>query len=538
MTRQVDDLTNVSDVVARQVSAGRGDATAFVASDATLTYDELRRQVNCAGHLLRELGVRREQRVLLVLDDTTVFPIMFLGAIRIGAVPVPVSHLDKDDNFRHFVDDSYAEVVVTDAGVLDRLRGALGDRPVRWLVRGRDDRGVTELDAALGAQPDELDAAPTHRDDMAFWLYSSGSTGKPKGVVHLQHDIGVTCQQYAGGVLGLGPDDVHFSTTKLFHAYGLGNGLTFPLWFGGTSVLMSGPPKPPAILQTLRAHRPSVFFSVPALFGLLARDPDADGALDSVRFCVSAAEPLPPTTINRWRERFGIDIVDGIGSTEMLHIYCSNRPGDVRPGTTGSPVPGYELTLFDDAGVTVEGPGIGALLVRGDSCAAFYWHQHEKSKASMLGDWFATGDRYERLADGTYAYVGRVDDMLKVGGLWVSPVDMEHALMEHPRVAGVGVVGVRIEDASRIAAYVQCAGDEPGDDALAEELRAWCKERMRRYEYPHLVHFVDDLPRTLTGKVQRFRLREWAMQATAGVTEAGATDAPGSTYASPGAPAL
>lgn len=534
---------NVSEIVERQVTAGRGDATAFIAPDATLTYDELRRQVNRAGHLLRELGVRREQRVLLVLDDTTVFPIAFLGAIRVGAVPVPVSHLDKADNFRHFVDDSYAEVVVTDAGVLGRLREALGDRPVRYLVRGRDDACVTELDAGMAAQPDELDPVPTHRDDVAFWLYSSGSTGKPKGVVHLQHDIGVTCEQYAGGVLGLGADDVTFSTTKLFHAYGLGNGLTFPLWFGATAVLMSGPPRPPAILDTLRAHRPSVFFSVPALFGLLVRDPDADGALDSVRFCVSAAEPLPPATIARWRERFGTDIVDGIGSTEMLHIYCSNRPGDVRPGTTGWPVPGYDLKLVDDDGVTLEGAGIGALFVRGDSCAAYYWHQHEKTRASMVGDWFASGDRYERAGDGTYSYVGRVDDMLKVGGLWVSPVDLEHALLEHPRVAGVGVVGIRIDDASRIAAYVQCAGDQPGDDALADELRAWCKERMRRYEYPHVVQFVHELPRTLTGKVQRFRLREWAAGSSPGapppapVSEDAATSAPGSTYVSPVSPA-
>jgi benzoate-CoA ligase family protein len=506
---------NVSEIVERQVSAGRGDASAFIAADATLTYEALRRQVNRAGHLLRALGVGREQRVLLVLDDTTVFPILFLAAIRIGAVPVPVSHLDTSDNYRHFVDDSYAEVVVADAAVLDRLRQALGDRPVRYLVRGREEPGVTELNSALAAQADELDAVATHRDDAAFWLYSSGSTGRPKGVVHLQHDIGVTCERYAGEVLGLTSDDVHFSTTKLFHAYGLGNALTFPLWFGGTSVLHAGPPKPPAILETLRAHRPSVFFSVPALFGLLARDPDADGALDSARFCVSAAEPLPPTTIARWRERFGVDIVDGIGSTEMLHIYCSNRPGDIRPGTTGRPVPGYELRLLADDGTLLDGPGIGALHVRGDSCAAAYWHQHEKTKASMLGGWFATGDRYERAVDGTYAYVGRVDDMLKIGGLWVSPVDMEHVLMEHPRVASVGVVGVRIDDASRIAAYVICAGDEPGDDAFAEDLRAWCKQRMRRYEYPHLVRFVDDLPRTLTGKVQRFRLREWAAEAAA-----------------------
>jgi benzoate-CoA ligase len=500
---------NAGDLVSRQVEAGRGDSRAIVAADAALTYDQLRRQINRAGRLLLELGVRREQRVLLVLDDTSVFPIVFLGAMRIGAVPVPVSPLDKDDNFRHFVDDSYAEIVVTDAAMQERLAAALAGRPVRWLVRGGHGADVVELDEALAGQSDELDASPTHRDDMAFWLYSSGSTGKPKGVVHLHHDIAVTCDNYARQVLGLGPDDVTFSTTKLFHAYGLGNGLSFPLSLGASSVLMPGPSRPGPILETLRRHRPTVFFSVPALFGALVRDPDADGALDSVRFCVSAAEPLPPTTITRWRERFGLDIVDGIGSTEMLHIYCSNRPGQIVPGTTGRPVPGYELRLVDDSGTVLEGPAIGALEVRGDSCAAFYWHQHEKTKASMRGDWFATGDRYERREDGTYAYVGRVDDMLKVGGLWVSPVDMEHALLEHPRVGGVGVVGVTVGDASRVAAYIECAGG-PGDDALADELRTWCKERMRRYEYPHVVRFVDDLPRTLTGKVQRFRLREWA----------------------------
>ena len=503
------DRLNAADMVDRQVAKGRGDKPAVIAADATLTYEQLRRAVNRAGGLLRELGVRREQRVLLVLDDTTAFPILFLGAMRIGAVPVSVSPLDKDDNFRHFVDDAYAEVVAVDAGVYDRISAALGSRPVRWLVRGGSGNDVVELDGGLAAQSDELDPAPTHRDDPAFWLYSSGSTGRPKGVVHLHHDIPVTVENYARQVLGLSDSDVTFSTTKLFHAYGLGNGLSFPLSLGATSVLMSGPTRPEPILETLRRHEPTVFFSVPGLFGVLVRHPDADGALDSVRFSVSAAEPLPPTTIARWRDRFGQDIVDGIGSTEMLHIYCSNRPGDVVPGTSGWPVPGYDLRLVDDGGGVMEGPGVGALEVRGDSCAAFYWHQHEKSKASMRGEWFASGDRYERLADGTYSYVGRVDDMLKVGGLWVSPVDMEHVLMEHPRVAGVGVVGVTVDGASRVAAYVECDGG-PGDDALAEELRAWCKERMRRYEYPHVVTFVDALPRTLTGKVQRFRLREWA----------------------------
>ncbi len=511
---------NASDIVERQVAAGRGAKTAVVAEDATLTYDELRRQINRAGGALRELGVRREQRVLLVLDDTNAFPVVFLGAMRIGAVPVPVSPRDKDDNFRHFVEDSYAEVVVVDAAQLERLAGVLMGHDLRWLVAGGEatiaagagtqaGAGAITLQEAMSGQSDELEAVVMHRDDMAFWLYSSGSTGKPKGVVHLHHDIEVTCENYARRVLGLSEDDVTFSTTKLFHAYGLGNALTFPLWCGAGSVLMRGPTKPEPIIETLRRHRPTVFFSVPALFGAIVHEPAADEALESVRFCVSAAEALPAQTIERWRARFGLDIVDGIGSTEMLHIYCSNRPGRVAPGTTGWPVPGYELRLVDDDGEVLEGPAVGSLQVRGDSCAPYYWHQHEKTKSSMLGDWFVTGDRYERGEDGTYTYVGRVDDMLKVGGLWVSPIDMEHTLLEHPRVEGVGVVGVHIEDATRIAAYVQCAGG-PGDDALADELRTWCKERMRRYEYPHLVTFVDDLPRTLTGKVQRFQLREWA----------------------------
>ncbi len=497
---------NASMMVDRQVEAGREDKPAFVAPDATLTYGELRRQVNRMGNLLRSLGVAREQRVLLVLDDTTAFPLAFLGAMRIGAVPVPVSALDKADNFRHYVEDSYATVVFADAATLPRLQEALADMPLRYLVPG------AELDAALAAHEDELDPVAMHRDDMAFWLYSSGSTGKPKGVVHLQHDIEFTCDTYARQVLGLREDDITFSTTKLFHAYGLGNGLSFPLWFGATSVLKSGRPTPETLLATLRERQPTVFFSVPALYGLLVRDPDADGAFDSVRMCVSAAEALPPQTAERWKERFGLDIIDGIGSTEMLHIYCSNSPDRVEPGTTGRPVPGYELRLVDEAGRELEGAAEGGLEVRGDSCAAFYWHQHEKTKSCMRGDWFASGDRYQRREDGAYVYVGRMDDMLKVGGLWVSPIDMEHVLLQHPRITGVGVVGVTVEDVSRVAAFVECEGD--GDEALAGELRAFCKERMRRYEYPHVVEFVDELPRTLTGKVQRFRLRELAAERT------------------------
>src|SRR3954470_11686409 len=281
---------NASQIVDRHVESGRADKPAFIAADATLTYEGLRKQVNRAGGLLRELGVGREHRVLLVLDDTTAFPILFLGAMRIGAVPVPVSHLDKGDNFRHFVEDSYATVVATDAETLPRLRSELAGHDLRYVVRGTDGPGVVDLDAGLAAQEDELEPAPTHRDDMAFWLYSSGSTGKPKGVVHLHHDIEVTCENYAGEVLGLRADDVTFSTTKLFHAYGLGNNLSFPLWFGATALLMQGPTKPERILETLRANRPTVFYSVPALYGAIVREAGADDAFTSVRMCVSAAE--------------------------------------------------------------------------------------------------------------------------------------------------------------------------------------------------------------------------------------------------------
>jgi benzoate-CoA ligase len=501
---------NAACIVDRQVERGLGAKPAFIAADSALSYEDLRQQINRAGHLLRELGVRREDRVLLVLDDSTAFPIAFLGAMRIGAVPVPVSVLDKADNFRHYVEDSYAEVVVADASCLPRLREALARTPVRYLVHEAQDDEAVAFEAALAAQEHELDPAPTHRDDMAFWLYSSGSTGKPKGVVHLHHDMQVTCESYAEGVLGLREDDVTFSTTKLFHAYGLGNALSFPLFFGATSVLRAGATKLAPVLDTLRRHRPTMFFSVPALYTAIAAAPSAEDALRSVRRCVSAAEALPKTTYERFKERFGHEILDGIGSTEMLHIFCSNRPGAVVPGTTGREVPGYELRIVNEEdGRVLDGPGTGSLEVRGDSCAAFYWHQHEKTKRCMRGDWFSTGDRSERRADGSYAYVGRIDDMLKVGGLWVSPTDMEHALLEHPRVQGVGVVGITIDDASRIAAFIEC-GDDPGDDALADELRAWCKQRLRRYEYPHVVEFVDELPRTLTGKVQRFRLRELA----------------------------
>jgi benzoate-CoA ligase len=302
-------------------------------------------------------------------------------------------------------------------------------------------------------------------------------------------------------------NDVTFSSTKLYHAYGLGNNLTFPYSVGATTVLRPGRPDPRGLLETAQEQRPSLFFSVPTLYGAMVNLPDAaDHDLSSVRMCISAAEPLAPEVLRRWQAAFDLDIVDGIGSTEMLHIYCSNRPGDVRPGTSGTPVPGYELRLLDEQGAAVADGEVGNLHVRGDSALAYYWHQHEKTKAAIHGDLFFTGDRYRVDSGGDYVYEGRADDMIKIAGLWASPIEIENVLVEHPRVLEAAAVGVEAEYTMRVKAFVVARGDH-GDDGLVGELQEWCKTRLRRYEYPHFIEFVDDLPKTPTGKIQRYKLR-------------------------------
>jgi benzoate-CoA ligase family protein len=506
---------NATLVLDRHVEAGRGGEIACIASDATLTYEELRWRVNRMGHLLLALGLTREQRVLLVLDSTTAFPIAFFGALRIGAVPVPVSASDTPDHFQHFIDDSYADLIVCDPACVPRLKGPLKDRRVRYLVRGLEAEDLVDLDSGLAAQDNELAAVAAHPDDIAFWLYSSGSTGKPKAVVHSHHNLSASCEGFAGAVLRICPEDRIFSSSKFHHAYGLGNGLCVPLHFGATAILRDGPPELEHLLETLREQRPTVYYSVPSLYRLLADDSGADGAFDSVRVCVSAGEPLSAQTFDSCRERFGVQILDGIGSTEMFTTYCTNWPGEVVRGTTGRPVPGYELRLRDERDRIIEGPGVGALEVRGESRAAFYWHEREQSRRCMRGEWFTSGDRFERRADGSYVYIGRNDDMLRIGARWISPTDMEHVLLEHPAVAGVGVVSVSVDGSSRVAAFVECVDGACGDDELASMLRDWCRERMREYEYPHIVRFLDRLPLTLTGKPQRFKLRELAERGVA-----------------------
>ena len=485
------DLYNASTLLDANLAAGRGGKVAISCAGERVTYDELYGRTCGVGSRLREIGLEAGDRVLLVMDDCPELPAVFLGAIRVGAVPVPVNPLYPAGEYGYFVVDSGASVAVVDDACAEKVDGTR----------------VVRVDELRGAA-DDFPPASTRAEDMAFWLYSSGSTGHHKGVVHRQRDMLATCETYAKHVLGIGEDDVTFSTTKLFHAYGLGNNLSFPYWAGATTVLLPGRPTPEAVFAAVARERPTIVFSVPTLYNAMLHAASEDQDWSSVRFCVSAAEPLPAEVWQRWRERYGLEILDGIGSTEMLHIYCSNRRGRVVPGSSGTPVPGYEVKLLDEEGEELTGEATGDLYVRGDSMLAEYWNQPEKTADSIRDGWFYSRDRYRRDADGYYWYEGRADDMFKVSGLWVSPIDVEARLIEHPAVVEAAVVGAAVEGLSRAKAFVVCAPTASRDDRLADELRAFCGQRLHRYQVPHAIEFADELPKTVTGKILRYRLRE------------------------------
>jgi len=501
---------NAATLIDANLEAGRGEKTAIHFGDERITYRDLFNRVCAMGRALRALGVAREQRVLLILNDTPAFPAAFFGAMRVGAVPVPVNPLYKASDYRFFLEDSYARVVITETAYLDKLSQALDghDEAVIVIVADGAAPNAYSMAELLAAHSGELPAASVHRDDMAFWLYSSGSTGKPKGVVHLHQDIPVTCDTYARHVLRLTEDDVVFGRV-LFHAYGLGNALTFPFSCGASTVLAPGRPTPRGVLDVVERYRPTVLCLVPTLYNAILNDETAASSdLSSLRLCVSAAEPLAPETWRRWKETFGQIILDGIGSTELLHIFCSNTLEAHKPGSSGRPVPGYDLRILDDDGRPAPVGDTGNLFVSGASAAPFYWRQREKSRHTMQGEWTATGDRYRMDEEGFYWYEGRADDMLKVGGEWVSPIEMENALIEHPSVREAAVVGVPVEGVLRIRAVIILVPQQASEPALKEELQAWCKARLQRFQYPHLIDFVDELPKTATGKIQRFKLRE------------------------------
>ena len=495
---------NVSTVLDHHLEAGRGDKTALVTSgNDPWTYADLHAATCRVAAQLVESGVRRGERVVLILDDTPSFPASFLGAMRMGAVPIPVNFMARPDDFGYFLDDSYAVAAIVDSWFMDEVSPQLEARPsVTTIVAngGELDRWLTEGD-------DEFTAVKTHPDDPAFWLYSSGSTGLPKAVMHRHSSPEATSVHFAQPTLGVNETDVVFSSTKMFHAYGLGNNLFFPLSVGACSIYSTGRPTPEALLERVATHHPSLYCSVPALYNAVLSHPAFDDVdWSSVRLGVSAAEPLPPETWRRFFERTGIEILDGLGSTEMLHIYCANRRGEAKPGTSGVPVDGYEMEIRDPDGVLIEDDQPGELWVKGPSALTGYWHQVERTRAKLIGEWFATGDRYHRDGDGYYVYEGRVDDMMKVGGLWVSPIEIENRLMEHATVSEAAVVKVEADNMSRIKAFVILS--EGAEVPKVTDLQEWCKAALLRYQFPHMVEFVEDFPRTATGKIQRFKLRE------------------------------
>ena len=489
-----------AELIERNLNAGREAKVAIHSAGGDVTYGALARLVNGAAGALLDLGLRREERVLIAGYDSPGWVAAFLGAIRMGAVPVPVNPLlQRSEDYDHYLDDSLARVVVVDANTEEKLKPAA--------VRAAGKPHVMRADEVTPG--DDVPAAATRKDDMAFWLYSSGSTGKPKAVVHLQHDIPYTCVTYAEQVLGITETDTTFSTTGLFHAYGFGNNLTFPYWVGASTVLHAGRHTPATVLDTIEKHRPTLFFSAPTLYNAILNFEGAKQRnLSSIRHCVAAAEALPAEVWRRWNDAFGLTILDGVGSTEMLHIYCSNRLDDVRPGSSGKPVPGYELKILDDEGKPVPEGEAGDLYVKGDSALALYWAKHGKSKRSILGEWFYTGDRYRVDDDGFYWYEGRSDDMIKVSGLWVSPIEIESVLLEHPAVGESAVVGVSVEGFTKIKAFVIARPSAVTGDALTAELQEHCKSRLQRFQYPHMIEFVPELPKTVTGKIQRYKLRE------------------------------
>ena len=494
--------------VDRNVLEGRGDKVAVLCEDRSFTYREIQADVNRFGNALKSLDVRMEERVALLLLDTEAYPQTFFGAIKIGAVPVCLNTMNRSKDFQYYLNDCRARVLVVDAALLDQIEPIRANlRFVKYIVvaNGEAPAGDVGLSSLIGTQSDQLTSAPTCRDDSCFWLYSSGSTGSPKGTVHLQHDMVYATETYAKKVLGIQEDDRCFSAAKLFFAYGLGNGLYFPFGVGATTVLLPKRPTPAEVYATVKQHRPSLYFGVPTLYGQMLEE---DGGMDGVRLCVSAGEALPADYIHRWKSRFQLDILDGIGSTEMAHIFISNQPGDIRPGSSGKVVPGYEARIVAEDMTDLPDNEMGILLVKGDSAAAFYWNKHEKSRQTMMGHWINTGDKYYRDAEGYFYCAGRSDDMLKVGGIWVSPNEVEACLIQHAAVLECAVIGAPDEDnLIKPMAFVVLNRTHQASTSMENELKEFVKASLALYKYPRWIRFLDELPKTATGKFKRFELR-------------------------------
>jgi benzoate-CoA ligase len=509
------DYNAAHDLIERNLAAGRADKVAYVDDAGTCTYGQLAERVNRFANAIVGLGVQREQRVLLCAADTIDFPTAFLGSIKAGIVPVAVNTLLTTDDYEYMLRDSRAQALIVSKVFLPTFAPLFGRLPdlKHVIVSGGDDDKYISFKRIVADALPTFEPAPTTCDDACFWLYSSGSTGAPKGTVHLQSSMIQTAELYGKPILGIREDDLVFSAAKLFFAYGLGNGLSFPMSVGATTILMAERPTPESVFARLRKHQPSIFYGVPTLYAALLASADLPkrGEL-KMRVCTSAGEALPADIGRRWTEHFGVEILDGIGSTEMLHIFLSNRPGKVRYGTTGMGIPGYDLRLLDDQGMPVKPGEVGELQVNGPTAAMCYWNNREKTRSTFQGAWTRCGDKYSVDADGYYTYAGRSDDMLKVSGIYVSPIEVESALITHPAVLEAAVIGKPDEEqlVKPVAFVVLKQGQKPTDE-LAQALQHHVKSRLAPYKYPRWIEFIDELPKTATGKIQRFKLRSKAV---------------------------
>ncbi len=515
MTLSIPRNFNIAEYFLDRPAAEHPDRVAIAGEPRRITYSELAAITNRAGNALRASGVQTGQRVLIALPDCAEWMAAFLGAAKIGAIAVPVNPLSRSADFAYYSADCGAAVAIVQGAVLGEFLAAREHGvPERLIVLGDHAANaraeeLLEWREWIAAQPESLVAEPTAATDPAFILYTSGSTGGPKGAVHQHKDMLVTSEAFAKGILEITPQDRCLSVSKLFFAYGLGNGLSFPLSVGASTVLHPERPRPDSVLAMVEEHRPTLFFSVPTFYAALLREAEERTVdFSSVRMAVSAGEALPVEIFEKFRRRFGLEIVDAIGSTEMLHMFISNVPGKIRPGSCGVPLPGYDARIVDEGGKPVGQGEIGNLWVRGPSAFAEYWNKPEKTALAQRDGWVITGDKFYLNADGFYFYCGRADDMMKVAGMWVSPAEVENAILSHPAVAGAAVVGKDVNGLTRMTGHVVLRPGFEVSPEVAEGIRQVVRSKLVAFKCPQEIVFVKELPQTATGKIQRFRIRE------------------------------
>jgi len=502
--------------IEENVRRGLGEKVAIIDDDEQVTYNELLQRVNKFGSALKELDIERENRIILLTYDSSEFIATFFGAMKIGAIPIPISTMLQPQDYEYMLNNSRAKVLVVHENIWNKLQ-EYRERFVFLkyviVISNKTLKSTDVLDFFEITNRASSDIQPiyTTSEDPGFWLYSSGSTGNPKGVIHYHRNMEAAFDNYAKRVLQITDKDITFSASKLFFAYGLGNGMYFPLGAGGTTALMKDRPTPENTFNKIVDAKPTVFFGVPTLYGAMINYVEKTGKipdLSSVRICVSAGEALPSAFIEKWREIFNLDILDGIGSTEALHIFLSNRIGDVKSGSTGKVVPGYEARILNEDSQEV-GPNVtGDLVIKGESLTGGYWCNIEENHRKFYGEWMYTGDKYYRDENGYFWYSGRSDDMLKVGGIWVSPIEVETVLYQHEKVLEVAVIGKKNENNLVYPkAYIVLKEGVLPSEELADELKVFVKNNLAPFKYPREIEFLDELPKTTTGKVQRFRLR-------------------------------